>query len=74
MTTGNFQIRQLADELQPPQSGKQSIVLADNANTKVVLFAFLGNVTRELSRSPICRVQVIGVISDNSLHKESIRV
>lgn len=35
-----FQIRQLADELQPPASGKQSIVLADDANTKVVLFAF----------------------------------
>jgi quercetin dioxygenase-like cupin family protein len=40
MTTENFQIRQLADELQPPESGKQSIVLADDANTKVVLFAF----------------------------------
>lgn len=40
MTTENFQIRQLADELQPPESGKQSIVLADDANAKVVLFAF----------------------------------
>jgi len=36
----NFQIRQLEDELQPPESGKQSIVLLDDANTKVVLFAF----------------------------------
>ena len=36
----NFQIRQLADELQPPESGKQSIVLTDDDNTKVVLFAF----------------------------------
>ena len=35
-----FQIRQLADELQPPESGKQSIVLADDASAKVVLFAF----------------------------------
>ena len=34
------QIRQLADEIQPPKSGKQSIVLLDDANTKVVLFAF----------------------------------
>ena len=40
MTTQVFQIRQLADELQPPESGKQSIVLLDDANTKVVLFAF----------------------------------
>jgi quercetin dioxygenase-like cupin family protein len=40
MTTENFQIRQLADEIQPSESGKQSIVLADNAHAKVVAFAF----------------------------------
>ena len=40
MTDHAFQVRQLADELQPPESGKQSIVLADYDNTKVVLFAF----------------------------------
>ncbi|MEW4454510.1 hypothetical protein AB1L30_17675 [Bremerella sp. JC817] len=40
MTTENFQIRQLADELQPPETGKNSIVLSDDDNTKVVLFAF----------------------------------
>jgi len=40
MTNDSFQIRQLADELQPPESGKQSVVLTDNDNTKVVLFAF----------------------------------
>ena len=35
-----FQIRQLLDELQPPESGKKSSVVVDDANTKVVLFAF----------------------------------
>jgi len=35
-----YHIRQLADELQPPESGKQSIVLTDDDNAKVVLFAF----------------------------------
>ena len=35
-----FQIRQLTDELQPPESGKHSIVLLDDTNTKIVLFAF----------------------------------
>ena len=35
-----YQIRQLADELEPPETGKQSVVLVDNANTKAVLFAF----------------------------------
>ena len=37
--TADYQIRQLADELQPPESGKQTAVLADDANAKVVLFA-----------------------------------
>jgi len=41
MTTDTFQIRQLADKHQPPESGKQTIVLADDDNTKVVLFAFV---------------------------------
>lgn len=40
MTPSQFQIRQLADELQPPDSGKQSVILLDDAHTKVVLFAF----------------------------------
>ncbi len=40
MTEQQFQIRQLADEIQPPESGKQSIVLTDDDNAKVVLFAF----------------------------------
>ena len=40
MSSNDYQIHQLADELQSPESGKQSIVLADDDNTKVVLFAF----------------------------------
>lgn len=40
MTTDDFQIRQLADELQPPDSAKESVVLADDDDAKVVLFAF----------------------------------
>ena len=40
MSNQDFRIRQLADELQPPESGKQSMVLNDDDNTKVVLFAF----------------------------------
>ena len=40
MSDHNFHSRQLADELQPPESGKQNIVLTDDVNAKVVLFAF----------------------------------
>ncbi len=40
MTTDSSQIRQLADEIRPLESGKQSVVLADDAHAKVILFAF----------------------------------
>lgn len=40
MTTDRFQVRQLADELSPPETGKESVVVADNENAKIVLFAF----------------------------------
>ena len=35
-----YQVRQLADELQSPESGKKSVVLTDDENAKVVLLAF----------------------------------
>ena len=40
MSQTDYQFHQLADELQPPETGKQSIVLHDDDKTKVVLFAF----------------------------------
>jgi quercetin dioxygenase-like cupin family protein len=40
MNDHGFQIRQLTDELQPRESGKQSIIVLDDTKTKVVLFAF----------------------------------
>lgn len=40
MTTDHFQVRQLADELSPPETGKESVVVADDENAKIVLFAF----------------------------------
>ncbi len=40
MNQSKYQIKQLADELPFPESGKQSVVLTDNAKTKVILFAF----------------------------------
>lgn len=35
-----YLIKQLADEITTPDSGKQSVVLADDPKTKVVLFSF----------------------------------
>jgi quercetin dioxygenase-like cupin family protein len=40
MTTDDYQIRQLLQELSPPDSGKQSLVVSDDVHAKVVLFAF----------------------------------
>jgi quercetin dioxygenase-like cupin family protein len=36
----NYQIRHLPDEIQPPETGKKSIIVTDNETAKVVLFAF----------------------------------
>ncbi len=40
MNASEYMIKQLADELASPESGKQSVVLIDNAKTKVILFSF----------------------------------
>ena len=44
MKQSEYQIKQLADELSIPESGKQSVVLNDNAKTKVILFSFAAGV------------------------------
>jgi quercetin dioxygenase-like cupin family protein len=40
MEESNYLIKQLADEITFPESGKQSVVLLDSSKTKVVLFTF----------------------------------
>ena len=40
MQNSSYHIRQLLDELEPPDTGKKSLVVIDNENAKVVLFAF----------------------------------
>ena len=40
MNQPEYLIKQLTDELEIPESGKQSIVLNDNPKTKVILFSF----------------------------------
>ncbi|MEQ1830506.1 MAG: hypothetical protein ABL921_31410 [Pirellula sp.] len=39
MNPSEYHIKQLADELAIPESGKQSTVLTDNVKTKVILFS-----------------------------------
>jgi len=40
MNDVSFRIRQLLDELAPPETGKRSVVVVDDTWSKVVLFAF----------------------------------
>ena len=40
MNESQYLVKQLTDELAIPESGKQSVVLVDNAKTKVILFTF----------------------------------
>lgn len=40
MNHPNYVIKQLADKLTFPESGKQNVVLLDDAKTKVILFTF----------------------------------
>jgi quercetin dioxygenase-like cupin family protein len=40
MSQTEYLVKQLTNQLQIPESGKQSIVLLDDAKTKILLFAF----------------------------------
>ena len=40
MNESQYLVKQLTDELAFPESGRQSVVLLDNPNTKVILFSF----------------------------------
>lgn len=56
----SFQIRQLADFIQPPQTGKHSVLLVDDDKVKVVLFAFAAGdgLAEHLAPSPAV-IQII---------------
>lgn len=73
MNQSAYQIRQLADEIQPPESGKQTIVLLDDANTKVVLFAFAAGsgLTEHVAPFPAI-IQIINGEATLTVGEESI--
>ena len=73
MTQTQYQIRQLANELQPPDSGKQSAVLLDDAHTKVVLFAFAAGhgLTEHIAPFPAI-IQIITGEAEMTVGQESV--
>jgi quercetin dioxygenase-like cupin family protein len=74
MTTDTFQIRQLADELKPPESGKQNVVLADDENAKVVLFAFAagGGLKEHIAPIPAI-IQIIKGEAELTVGEDAVR-
>ena len=73
MSQDDYQIRQLADELQPPESGKQSIVLSDDENAKVVLFAFAaGDGLKEHIAPMPAIIQIITGEAELTVGEESV--
>jgi len=73
MTPSQYQIRQLADELQPPDSGKQTAILLDNAGAKVVLFAFAAGhgLTEHVAPFPAI-IQIIKGEAELTVGQESV--
>ena len=73
MTHAQYQIRQIDDELHPPDSGKQSVILLDDAHTKVVLFAFAsGHGLNEHVASFPAIIQIIKGDADLTVGQESV--
>lgn len=73
MSTDNFQVRQLSDALLPPGSGKQSIVLCDDDNAKVVLFAFAAGAGLAEHVAPLpAIIQVINGEAELTVGEEAV--
>ena len=73
MTHTQYQIRQLADELPLPDTGKQSVILLDDAQAKVVLFAFAAGhgLTEHVAPFPAI-IQIIKGEAELTVGQESV--
>jgi len=73
MSQTEYKIRQLVDEIQPPETGKQSVVILDDAKTKVVLFAFAAGsgLTEHVAPLPAI-IQVISGEASLTVADESV--
>jgi len=68
-----FQIRQLADELPAPESGKQNVVLVDDDQVKVVLFAFAAGDGLKEHVAPLpAIIQIIAGEAELTVGKEEV--
>lgn len=68
-----YQIFQLASELQPPETGKQTKVLADDADAKVIVFAFAAGdgLTEHVAPLPAI-IQIISGVASLTVGEEDV--
>jgi len=68
-----FQIRQLADELPPPEAGKQSVVLTDDAKTRAILFSFAAGAGLAEHTAPFpALIQIIAGEADLTIDEQAV--
>ena len=73
MAEHNYQVRQLADELQPPESGKQNVVLTDDENARIVLFAFAAGAVLAEHVAPLpAIIQIIQGEADLTVGEQAV--
>ncbi len=73
MIDSNYLVKQLADELATPESGKQSIVLIDNSKTKVILFAFAAGAGLAEHVAPFdATIQIVSGIATLTVADEAV--
>jgi quercetin dioxygenase-like cupin family protein len=73
MNQPEYLIKQLTDELEIPESGKQSIVLNDNPKTKVILFSFAARAELTEHIAPFdATIQIIAGTAALSMGGESV--
>ncbi len=73
MIDSNYLVKQLADELATPESGKQSMVLIDNSKTKVILFAFAAGAGLAEHVAPFdAAIQIVSGIATLTVADEAV--
>lgn len=68
-----FQIRQIADETPSPESGKRSVILTDDAKTKVILFSFAAGSGLAEHTAPLpALIQIIAGEADLTVGEQAV--
>lgn len=73
MTQHVYLVRQLADEFQPPESGKKNVVLTDDEKAKVMLFTFAAGAGLAEHLAPLpAIIQIIQGEADLTVDEQAV--